>query len=78
MATVIEVSGNGGGRTGPGPENKLSKVGVVAAGMHGTTVPAYVGQLGYDTTNDTVHIGQRVDDSSTTALANTDWAIKQK
>jgi hypothetical protein len=78
MATVIEVSGNGGGKQGNVIDNKLSKVGVVAAGLHGTTVPAYVGQLGYDTTNDTVHIGQRVDDSSTTALANTDWAIKQK
>jgi hypothetical protein len=70
MATVIDVSGNS--PTGSGPENQYTKVTVVAA-LHGTTTPSFVGQLGYDTTNDTTHIAQRADITSTSALANTDW-----
>mgnify|MGYP001242124042 FL=1 len=74
MATVAEASGNGGGRTGSGPENEYSRVSVVASALHGTTVPGYVGQLGTDTTADQNYIGQRADVTSTAALANTDWA----
>ena len=74
MATVIEASGNGGGQTGSGPENELSRVSVLASALYGTTVPSFVGQKGTDTTNDQNWIGQRVDITSTTALANTDWS----
>ena len=74
MATVAEVGGNGGGNTGSGAENQYSKVDVVAAAIHGTTVPAFVGQKATDLTLGENFIGQRVDDTSTTALANTDWA----
>ena len=74
MAAVKEVSGNGVGQTGSGPENEYSLTTVTASALHGTTVPSFVGQKGTDTTNDQVWIGQRTDISSTTALANTDWA----
>ncbi len=74
MATVTELSGNGGGRTGAGPENEYSRPSVTASALYGTTVPTFVGQKGTDTTNDEVWIAQRTDVTSTTALANTDWA----
>ena len=74
MATVTELSGNGGGQTGAGPENEYSRLSVAASALYGTTVPSFVGQKGTDTTNDEVWIAQRTDVTSTTALANTDWA----
>jgi hypothetical protein len=74
MATVRELSGNGGGQTGSGPENEYDRVSVLASALYGTTVPSFVGQKGTDTTNDQNWIGQRVDITSTTALANTDWS----
>tara|TARA_Y100000310_G_C19962925_1_gene482005 strand:- start:138 stop:371 length:234 start_codon:yes stop_codon:yes gene_type:complete len=74
MAIVRELSGNGGGNNGSGPENDYASVSVVAAALHGTTVPAFVGQKGTDLAADQNYIGQRTDTTSTTALANTDWA----
>tara|TARA_R100000008_G_scaffold86196_1_gene78328 strand:- start:4495 stop:4728 length:234 start_codon:yes stop_codon:yes gene_type:complete len=74
MATVRELSGNGGGQTGSGPENEYSRVSVLASALYGTTVPSFVGQKGTDTTNDQNWIAQRTDVTSTTALANTDWS----
>tara|TARA_R110002012_G_scaffold140584_1_gene298218 strand:+ start:1123 stop:1356 length:234 start_codon:yes stop_codon:yes gene_type:complete len=74
MATVTELSGNGGGQTGAGPENEYSRTSVAASALYGTTTPSFVGQKGTDTTNDQVWIAQRADVSSETALANTDWA----
>ena len=74
MATVTELSGNGGGRTGAGPENEYSRQSVTASALYGSTVPSFVGQKGTDTTNDEVWVAKRTDVTSTTALANTDWA----
>ena len=74
MATVTELSGHGGGQTAAGPENEYSRPSVAASALYGTTVPSFVGQKGTDTTNDEVWIAQRTDVTSTTALANTDWA----
>ena len=74
MATVTELSGNGGWQTGAGPENEYSRPSVAASALYGTTVPSFVGQKGTDTTNDEVWIAQRTDVTSTPALANTDWA----
>jgi len=74
MATVVEKSGNGGGTVGSGPENEYSRVSVVASALSGTTVPSFVGQKGTDTTADQNYIGQRTSLTSTSALANTDWA----
>jgi hypothetical protein len=74
MATVSDVSGNGGGRTGSGPENEYSRVSVVASALVGTTVPSFVGQKGTDTTADQNYIGQRTDLTSTAALTNAEWS----
>ena len=74
MATVRELSGNGGGRSGSGPENSYAGVTVVASALHGTTVPAFVGQRGTDLTADQNYIGRRADPTSSVALANTDWS----
>jgi len=74
MATVSDLSGNGGGRSGSGPENEYNRVTSTASALHGTTTPSFVGQKGTDTTNDQNWIAQRTDVSSSTALANTDWA----
>lgn len=74
MAIVRELSGNGGGKTGSGVENDYSSVSVVAAAIHGTTVPSYVGQKATDLTLGENFIGQRADPASVVALANTDWS----
>lgn len=71
MATVRELSGNGGGINGSGPENKLSEVNRVATAVYGTLTPAYVGEIATDTTNDQNWIG-----IGTTA--NTNWARTPK
>ena len=74
MAIVTESSGNGGGNTGSGPENEYARPSVVAAALVGTTVPAYVGQIGTDTTADQNYIAQRADITSVAALTHADWA----
>ena len=74
MATVVEASGNGGGRSGAGPENEYARVSVVASALVGTTVPTYVGQKGTDTTADQNYIAQRPDPSSTVTLTHAHWA----
>ena len=67
MATVAELSGNGGGRNGAGPENKLSEVNRAVTAVHGTVTPSYVGEKATDITADQNYI-------ATGTSANTDWA----
>lgn len=52
MATVTELSGNGGGTTGAGPEHKLDSVTRVGAAVVGTMTPAFIGEIATDTTAD--------------------------
>lgn len=52
MATVADISGNGGGGAlGSGPENALDNSTQVVAAVHGTLVPSFVGQIATDETN---------------------------
>ena len=74
MATVTELSGNGGGTTGSGAEKEYARVSVVASALVGSTVPSYVGQKGTDTSADQNYIAQRPDVSSSVALTNAHWA----
>lgn len=67
MATVTELSGNGGGTVGAGPENKLSAPNRTVAAVHGTATPAYVGEIVTDIAADQNYVG-------TGTSANTDWA----
>jgi len=67
MATVAEASGNGGGATGAGPENKLSATNRTVAAVHGTATPGYVGEIVTDIDADQNYVG-------TGTAANTDWA----
>jgi hypothetical protein len=52
MAIVADLSGNGGGTTGSGPEHKLDSVTRVGTAVIGTMTPAFVGELATDTTAD--------------------------
>jgi len=53
MATVTEASGNGGGKVGSGPENKLSSISqTLSATPVAATTPGFVGELVEDTTNE--------------------------
>lgn len=70
MATVKELSGNGGGAVGSGPENKLSSVNRTVAAVHGTATPNYVGEIVTDVTDQNY--------VATGTSANTDWAITNK
>jgi hypothetical protein len=67
MATVTELSGNGGGAVGAGPENKLTGVNRTVAAVHGTITPAYVGEVVTDIAADQNYVG-------TGTSANTEWA----
>jgi hypothetical protein len=74
MAVVIETSGNGGGKTGSGPENKLSSVNRGAATVIGNLVPSYIGEIAHDVASDTNYVAKRVDgDFNTDTLTNADW-----
>ena len=74
MAIVIEASGNGGGKTGSGPENKLSSVNRGAATVIGNLVPSYIGEIAHDVASDTNYVAKRVDgDFNTDTLTNADW-----
>ena len=78
MATVRELSGNGGGTGGTGPENKLSSVNRGASTVIGNLVPAYIGEIAHDVASDTNYVGKRVDgDMDADTLTNDDWvAVK--
>jgi hypothetical protein len=78
MAVVVEASGNGGGTTGSGPENKLSSVNRGAATVIGNLTPSYIGEIAHDVASDTNYVGKRVDgDFNTDTLTNADWvAVK--
>ena len=52
MATVSDISGNGGGPMGSGPENKLDSATRVVAAVIGTTAPNYIGEIVTDSTAD--------------------------
>jgi len=74
MATVRELSGNGGGTGGTGPENKLSSVNRGAATVIDNLVPAYIGEIAHDVASDTNYVAKRVDgDFDTDTLTSADW-----
>jgi len=74
MAIVAETSGNGGGETGSGPENKLSSVNRGAATVIGNLTPTYIGEIAHDVASDTNYVAKRVDgDMDTDTLTNADW-----
>ena len=59
MAIVSDSSGNGGGRVGSGPENKLSSVNRVGATVIANLVPAYIGERATDVASDQNYVGKR-------------------
>jgi hypothetical protein len=67
MATVADKSGNGGGTTGSGPEDKLSATTRTATAVHGALTPAFVGEIATDLTDGQNYV-------ATGVSANTDWA----
>ena len=78
MAIVAEASGNGGGTSGSGPENKLSSVNRGASSVIGNLVPSFIGEIAHDVASDTNYVGKRVDgDMDADALTSADWvAVK--
>jgi len=79
MATVTEVSGNGGGRTGSGPENKLSSVNRGAATVIANLTPSYIGELAHDVASDRNYVGKRVDGVfNTDTLTSSDWVVDNR
>jgi hypothetical protein len=74
MAIVTELSGNGGGPVGSGPENQYASTTRQLADVHGTATPAFVGEVVTDIALSDNYIGRRNDPSSTAALAIADWA----
>ena len=78
MAIVAESSGNGGGTSGSGPENKLSSVNRGVATVIANVVPSYIGEIAHDVASDTNYVAKRVDgDFNTDTLTNADWvAVK--
>ena len=78
MAIVAETSGNGGGATGSGPENRLSSVNRVSATVIDNLVPAYIGEIATDVASDKNYRGKRADGvENSDALTNADWAITE-
>jgi hypothetical protein len=74
MATVKELSGNGGGTSGSGPENKLSSVNRGVATVIANITPTYIGEIAHDVASDTNYVAKRVDgDFDTDTLTNADW-----
>jgi hypothetical protein len=74
MAIVTELSGNGGGATGSGPENRLDSVNRGAATVIANLTPSYVGELAHDVASDVNYRGMRVDGVvNGDALTNADW-----
>ena len=71
MTTVKELSGNGGGAMGSGPENKLSSVTRTVADVSGSMTPAFVGEIASDLAADQNFV-------STGTSSNTDWAVTNK
>ena len=78
MAIVADVSGNGGGTSGSGPENKLSSVNRGVSTVIANVVPSYIGEIAHDVASDTNYVAKRVDgDMDADALTNADWvAVK--
>ena len=78
MAIVADVSGNGGGTSGSGPENKLSSVDRGVSTVIANVVPSYIGEIAHDVASDTNYVAKRVDgDMDADALTNADWvAVK--
>ena len=75
MAVIAESSGNGGGRHGFGPEDKLSSVNRTVAAVHGTATPAYIGEIVTDVAADQNYVGKRADGTlNTDTLGTSDWA----
>ena len=78
MAIVADVSGNGGGTSGSGPENKLSSDNRGVSTVIANVVPSYIGEIAHDVASDTNYVAKRVDgDMDADALTNADWvAVK--
>ena len=71
MAIVAELSGNGGGRVGSGPENKLSSTNRSVSDVSGSITPNYVGERVTDITGHQNYVG-------TGTSGNTDRAVTNK
>lgn len=79
MAIVTEISGNGGGPMGAGPENKLSSVNRGAATVIENLTPGYIGELAHDVASDTNYVSKRVDgDFNTDTLTSADWVASTR
>jgi hypothetical protein len=79
MAIVTELSGNGGGATGAGPENKLSSVNRVVATVIANVAPSFIGEIATDVASDKNYVGKRADGAmNTDALTNADWAVDNR
>mgnify|MGYP003145827197 FL=1 len=79
MAVVAEASGNGGGATGSGPENKLSSVNRGAATVIANLTPAYIGERAHDVASDRNYVSKRVDgDFNTDTLTSSDWVVDNR
>ena len=79
MATVRELSGNGGGPMGSGSENKLSSVNRTVATVIANIIPSYIGELATDVASDKNYVGKRADGAlNTDALTNADWAVDNR
>ena len=78
MATVIDASGNGGGKHGALIDNKLSSVNRGAATVIANLTPTYIGEIAHDVASDTNYVAKRVDgDFNTDTLTTADWvAVK--
>ena len=79
MAIVAEASGNGGGTTGSGPENKLSSVNRGAATVIANLTPSYIGERAHDVASDRNYVAKRVDgDFNTDTLTTSDWVVDNR
>lgn len=79
MAIVTELSGNGGGAVGAGPENKLSSVNRGAATVIANLTPTYIGEIAHDVASDVNYVGKRADGVfNTDTLTNADWVAVMK
>jgi|TARA_R110000822_G_C15296035_1_gene491517 hypothetical protein len=79
MAIVTDLSSNGGGTTGSGPERKLSSVNRIAATVIANLVPTFIGERATDVASDQNYVAKRADgDMNGDALTNADWAVDNR
>jgi hypothetical protein len=79
MAIVADLSGNGGGPMGAGPENKLSSVNRTVATVIANVAPSFIGELATDVASDKNYVGKRADGTlNTDTLTSADWAVDNR